>query len=636
MTLALIVLFPLLGFVVNGIWGRRFPRPVAAAIGCAGPALSFLLSVLVFNQCRTSVDPVTANYWTWMAAGQFKIDVAFTADALSAVMLLVVTGVGTLIHVYSTEYMKGDAGFARYFAYLNLFMFSMLVLVLADNLLLMFVGWEGVGLCSYLLIGFWFHDLKNADAGRKAFVVNRIGDFGFLLGILYLLAIFGTVDFPLLQSRAPEKSALLAVPALLLFVGACGKSAQIPLHVWLPDAMAGPTPVSALIHAATMVTAGVYMIGRLWVIYAYAPWVCDLIAMVAAATALMAAITACAQSDIKKILAWSTISQLGFMFAGMATLHFQTGMFHVVTHAFFKALLFLGAGAIIHALHGEQDIRKMGGLWRELKLIFVVVLVGAFALSGFPFSSGFFSKDAILTAVFERFVQKQPMFWPLWIALLATALLTAFYSARMIAVVFLGKRAEPEEGHENHHELHRPGGFMMGPLVALAFLAAFGGFLHHGLDSFLGTMGEYWKVPESQAHDSAHNLNAGISVVIFFVGFGAGLLLYGFRRNLVDDLLKHDLTRGICKLAANKFYFDEIYRWTVVASLKALAAVLWLIVDRLMIDRLFVGGWAWLSYRGSRALKKVHTGVISLAGGAMAAGAAALLGYLFFRFLIHG
>ena len=635
MTLALIVLFPLSGFVVNGIWGRRFPRPLAGAIGCAGPALSFLLSVVVFNQCRHSVDPVTANYWTWMAAGQFRIDVAFTADALSSVMLLVVTGVGTLIHVYSVEYMKGDAGFARYFAYLNLFMFSMLVLVLADNLLVMFVGWEGVGLCSYLLIGFWFHDLKNADAGRKAFVVNRIGDFGFLLGILSLLAIFGTVDFPLIQSRAPEKSAaLLAAPALLLFLGACGKSAQIPLHVWLPDAMAGPTPVSALIHAATMVTAGVYMIGRLWVVYANVPWVCDFIAMVAVATALMAAITACAQTDIKKILAWSTISQLGFMFAGLAALQFQTGIFHVVTHAFFKALLFLGAGAIIHALHGEQDIRKMGGLWRDLKLIFFVVLIGAFALSGFPFSSGFFSKDAILTAVYERFVQKQPMFWPLWIALLVSALLTAFYSARMISVVFLGKRAEPEPGHEEAHELHKPGWLMMGPLVVLAFLAVFGGIIHHPLDRFLAPMG--WPMPEGADHEAAHSLNAGISVVIFFLGFGAGLVLYGFRRNLVDGLVQYDLTRGIHKLAANKFYFDEIYRWTVVAGLKALAAVLWLIVDRLMIDRLLVAGWAWLAYRGSRTLKKVHTGVVSLAGGAMAAGAAALLGYLFFRFLIHG
>jgi len=645
MMLALIPLFPLAGFVVNGIWGRRMPRPVSAAIGIAGPALSFLLSILVFNRCRNSLDPVTANYWTWMAAGQFKIDVAFTADALSCVMLLVVTGVGTLIHIYSVEYMKRDVGFSRYFAYLNLFMFSMLVLVLADNLLVMFVGWEGVGLCSYLLIGFWFHDLKNADAGRKAFIVNRIGDFGFILGILFLLAIFGTVSFPIIDHRASATNpALLAVPALLLFLGACGKSAQIPLHVWLPDAMAGPTPVSALIHAATMVTAGVYMIGRLSVIYLWVPFVTDLIAVVAAATALMAAITACAQSDIKKILAWSTISQLGFMFAGMAALKFQAGIFHVVTHAFFKALLFLGAGAIIHALHGEQDIRKMGGLWRDMKLIFFVVLIGAFALSGFPLSSGFFSKDAILTAVYEQYAVKYPVFWPLWIALLGAAFLTAFYSARLIAVVFLGKRAEPEHGKEEAHDLHLPGWLMMGPLVVLAFLAAFGGvlqhgiggFLHHGLDGFLSDMGPNWIGHADPEHDAAHALNAGISVVIFVVGFGAGLILYGFKRNLVDDILKHDLTRGVYKAAYNKFYFDEIYRWLVVAPLKTVAAVLWFIVDRLMIDRLFVNGSGWLAYRASRGLKKVHTGVISLAGGAMAAGAAAVLGYLVFRFLIHG
>src|SRR5262245_28190805 len=400
--LAAIPLLPLAGFLANGIWGRRFPRVVSAAIGVAGPALAFVLSAAVLKAYLDSETPLNASFWTWMAVGGFKIDVAFTVDALPAVMLLVVTGVGTLIHLYSVEYMKKDDGFARYFAYLNLFMFSMLVLVLADNLLVMFVGWEGVGLCSYLLIGFWFHDLKNADAGRKAFVVNRIGDFGFLLGILYLLAIFGTVSFPQLAGRAvaPGMEPLLLAPALLLFLGACGKSAQIPLHVWLPDAMAGPTPVSALIHAATMVTAGVYMIARLSPIYARVPFVTDLIAVVAAGTALMAAVTACAQTDIKKILAWSTISQLGFMFVGMATAQFQTGLFHVVTHAFFKALLFLGAGAVIHALHGEQDIRKMGGLWRDLKLIFIVVLIGAFALSGFPFSSGFFSKDAILTAAY--------------------------------------------------------------------------------------------------------------------------------------------------------------------------------------------------------------------------------------------
>jgi NADH-quinone oxidoreductase subunit L len=567
-----------------------------------------------------------------MAAGNFAIDVAFRVDALTAVMLLVVTGVGSVIHVYSIEYMKKDPGFARYFAYLNLFMFSMLVLVLADNLLVMFVGWEGVGLCSYLLIGFWFEDLKNADAGRKAFVVNRIGDYGFLLGILFLLAIFGTVGFREMESRAPEQSAaLLAAPALLLFLGACGKSAQIPLHVWLPDAMAGPTPVSALIHAATMVTAGVYMIGRLWRVYASVPWVCDLIAVVAAVTALMAAITACAQTDIKKILAWSTISQLGFMFAGMASLQFQTGIFHVVTHAFFKALLFLGAGAVIHALHGEQDIRKMGGLWRDLRVIFVTFLIGAFALAGFPFTSGFFSKDAILTAVYERYFETGQMLWPLWVVLLGAALLTAFYSGRLIAVVFLVKPQESAEGHER--ELHRPGWLMLGPLAVLAFLALFGGFLHPGVDRFLQTMD--WILPEGAGHEAAHLLNAGISVEIFLLGFGAAMILYGFRRDLVDKLLAGELARGFHSLAANKFYFDEVYRWTVVAWTKTLAAVLWFIVDRLLIDRLLVEGAGWIAYRSASALKRVHTGVVSLAAGAMAAGVASILGYLLFRFLSH-
>jgi NADH-quinone oxidoreductase subunit L len=492
-----------------------------------------------------------------------------------------------------------------------------------------------VGLCSYLLIGFWFHDIKNADAGRKAFIVNRIGDFGFLLGILFLLAIFGTVSFPELESRAPGIStALLSAPALLLFLGACGKSAQIPLHVWLPDAMAGPTPVSALIHAATMVTAGVYMIGRLWVVFARVPWVTDLIAVVAAATALMAAISACAQTDIKKILAWSTISQLGFMFVGMATTQWQTGMFHVVTHAFFKALLFLGAGAVIHALHGEQDIRKMGGLWKDLKLIFFLFLIGAFALAGFPFLSGFFSKDAILTAAYEKYMASENIRGLIWISLLVTALLTAFYSARMIAVVFLGMRAEPEHDKEHAHDLHHPGLFMIVPLIVLAVLSVLGGFVHHPLDRFLMTMG--WRMPEGAEHDSAHSLNAAISVVIFLVGFGAGLVLYGFKRDLVAEIMKYDLGRGLHKLAANRFYFDEIYRWTLVAGVKTTAAVLWFLVDRLLIDRLLVHGSGWAAYRASRALKKAHTGVISLAGGAMAAGAALLLGYLVFRFVMHG
>ncbi|HTF56572.1 MAG TPA: NADH-quinone oxidoreductase subunit L [Planctomycetota bacterium] len=631
--IALIPALPLAGFVVNGLWGRRLPLRASAIVGCAGPVLAFLLSLVLFQVSRGSLTPLTKVLWGWMAAGNFSIDVTFRVDALTSVMLLVVTGVGSVIHVYSIEYMKKDPGFARYFAYLNLFMFSMLVLVLADNLVVMFVGWEGVGLCSYLLIGFWFEDLKNADAGRKAFVVNRIGDYGFLLGILFLLAIFGTVSFPEFESRAAEKSAaLLAAPALLLFLGACGKSAQIPLHVWLPDAMAGPTPVSALIHAATMVTAGVYMMGRLWLVYKSVPWVCDFIAVVAACTALMAAITACAQTDIKKILAWSTISQLGFMFAGMASLQFQTGIFHVVTHAFFKALLFLGAGAVIHALHGEQDIRKMGGLWRDLKVIFVTFLVGAFALSGFPLTSGFFSKDAILTAVYERYVSTGDMLWPLWILLLGAALLTAFYSGRLIAVVFLAKPPESAEGHER--ELHRPGWLMLGPLVVLAFLALFGGFLHPGVDRLLQTMN--WTSAEEHGHDAAHLLNAGISVVIFLVGFGAALILYGFRRGLVDRILAWEVARGFHQLAANKFYFDEIYRWTVVAWTKTAAAVLWFIVDRLLIDRLLVEGAGWIAYRSATALKRAHTGAVSLAAGAMAAGVVSLLGYLFFRFLIHG
>jgi NADH-quinone oxidoreductase subunit L len=626
----LIPALPLAGFLVNAAVGKRLTERFSGVIGCAGPAASLVLSLWAFSAVRPEA-PVLQNLWTWMSAGYFSVDIGLRVDALSGVMLLVVSGVGTIIHVYSIGYMKGDAGFSRYFSYLNLFMFSMLVLVLADNLVVMFVGWEGVGLCSYLLIGFWFEDLKNADAGKKAFVVNRVGDFGFLLGILLLLGVFGTVSFSGMAGDVQKvDAALLAAPAALLFLGACGKSAQIPLHVWLPDAMAGPTPVSALIHAATMVTAGVYMIARLGFIYVRVPEIADLIAVVAAATAVMAALTACAQTDIKKVLAYSTVSQLGFMFAGMASLQFQTGIFHLVTHSFFKALLFLGAGAVIHALHGEQDIRKMGGLSRDLRVVFVTFAVGAAALAGLWPASGFFSKDAILTAVYER-MEEGGVMWMVWPALLATAFLTAFYSARLLAVVFLVKRnGEGEEGEG--HELHRPGWVMLGPLCVLAVLSLVGGALHHWFDSHLATG---WS-PAPEAHPSAQRINMLVSMAVAFSGFGLAIVMYGFRKDWLDRALTSDTVRALQRLGTRKFYFDEIYHWTIVTGLKTGAAALWFVVDRLLIDRLLVDGAGWVAYRAAGALKRVHTGVVSVAAGAMAVGTAALLWYLVFRVLNHG
>ncbi|HYE99420.1 MAG TPA: NADH-quinone oxidoreductase subunit L, partial [Planctomycetota bacterium] len=476
----LVPVLPLAGFLVNGL--LRLPRPAAALVGCAGPAASFVLSIFAVAAYASYGKAVGQSLFEWITVGSLSVDVAFRVDALSAVMILVVTGVGSLIHVYAVSYMHDDPGFSRFFAYLNLFMFSMLVLVLGDSLPLLFLGWEGVGLCSYLLIGFWYKDLKNADAGKKAFITNRVGDFGFLLGIFCVWRLFGTLDFADMATKPlPEGSETLAyAAALLLFLGATGKSAQIPLYVWLPDAMAGPTPVSALIHAATMVTAGVYMIGRLGFLFLGAPEALAIVGLVAALTALLAGAIAVAQNDIKKVLAYSTVSQLGFMFAGMSTGVYTTGLFHVVTHAFFKALLFLGAGAVIHALHGEQDIRKMGGLGRKLPVLTGLFLAGGLALAGFPFTSGFFSKDAILAAVFAN---GQVVVGAL---LVLTAGLTAFYTTRLCIVVF-GPRPHDEHGnaHDGHHELHKPGLLMLVPLAVLALLSLFGGALAGPIDRWL-------------------------------------------------------------------------------------------------------------------------------------------------------
>jgi len=616
----LIPALPLAGALLNGTVGKRLPRAVSGFFGCLGPFTAFALSVMVFIVVRGQ-GPLDQKLWTWMSAGTLSVDIGLHVDALAALMLLVVTGVGSLIHLYSIGYMHEDEGFARYFAYLNLFMFSMLVLVMADNLVLMFVGWEGVGLCSYLLIGFWFKDLKNADAGKKAFIVNRVGDFGFILGVLVLLGIGGTVAFAGMPGAIAGKSAAILAPAaLLLFLGACGKSAQIPLYVWLPDAMAGPTPVSALIHAATMVTAGVYMIARLGFLFAAVPEVLNVIGAVGALTALMAAVIALAQTDIKKVLAYSTISQLGFMFAGMASAHFDTGIFHVVTHAFFKALLFLGAGAVIHALHGEQDIRKMGGLSKPLPVVFLTFVCGAVALAGLPGSSGFVSKDGILVAVYEQ-ISRSNTFGLVWLALLATAFITAFYTARLIATVFWGARAEEE--HEEGHEIHKPGLTMVIPLCVLAVLALAGGLLQP-------LQGE---IRHPDAH--AHHLNMWLSIGISVAGFTSGFLLFTVWRGWTARLVDSDAFRPLHRLVLNKFYVDEAYGKLVVLPLRVAAAGLWFVVDRLLIDTLMVHGAGWIATRAGAGLKTVHRGVIGATAAAIALGSAGMVGWLLYR-VMHG
>jgi NADH-quinone oxidoreductase subunit L len=604
----LIPALPLAGFLVNGL--GRLPRPLAGLVGCAGPAGALALSV-----AAALSGPAHERLFEWIGAGTLSIPFGLRVDALSAVMILVVTGVGTLIHVYSVEYMREDEGFFRYFAYLNLFMFSMLILVLADSAVLMFLGWEGVGLCSYLLIGFWYRDLKNADAGKKAFITNRVGDVGFLLGLFCLWQVYGTLEFAGMAARPAPQGVWAAAAGYLLFLGATGKSAQIPLYVWLPDAMAGPTPVSALIHAATMVTAGVYMMGRLHFLYAAVPGVLETVAAVAAATALLAAVLAVVQNDIKKVLAYSTISQLGFMFAGTAAAHFTAGLFHVVTHAFFKALLFLGAGAVIHALHGEQDIRKMGGLARDLKGTFALFLAGALALAGMPGTAGFFSKDLILEAVMAR------GWGGVALVLTATAALTAFYTARLVIAVFLARPA-----HE-HRDLHAPGPLMTAPLALLAAASLAGGALLKGPleEALAGLWGRPAEVPGMHARAMTW------SVVAFGAGILGAVLAFGPLRERVRAWAEGP-GKGLRTLAERKFYVDELYEFLVVAPVRTGAVVLWYLVDRLLIDGLLVHGTGRLVAAVGAALRRPHAGSLNGALAAFVLGAAAILGYLVWRF----
>src|SRR4051794_28029556 len=448
--LLLIPLLPFLGFLVNASFGRRVSKAAAGAVACGAMIGSFavsLLSVVRLVQLEPDARAIVNQVFTWITSGDFRADFTLRLDPLSAVMILVITGIGSLIHIYSTAYMhdEADSEYARYFSYLNLFAAFMLVLVLGANFLIMFVGWEGVGLCSYLLIGFWFQKKSASDAGKKAFIVNRIGDWGFVLGVLLAFARFGTIDFQdiarAVAPMAPEAGfGTISAITLLLFIGATGKSAQIPLYVWLPDAMEGPTPVSALIHAATMVTAGVYMIGRNAVLFSHAPQTLLVVAVIGTATALMAGTIGLVQNDIKRVLAYSTVSQLGYMFLAMGVGAYTAGIFHLYTHAFFKALLFLGSGAVIHALAGEQDLRRMGGLKDQLPITYWTFLIGALAIAGVPGLAGFFSKDEIL---FETYASGHTV---LWIVGMLTSLLTAIYMFRVVFLAFHGTR-QPASGH---------------------------------------------------------------------------------------------------------------------------------------------------------------------------------------------
>ncbi|HEY2820599.1 MAG TPA: NADH-quinone oxidoreductase subunit L [Candidatus Acidoferrum sp.] len=592
----IIPLLPLLGSAINGLLGSKWPNKIinGVAVGSTGLAFAVALeAVREFSQLPAAQIPFVKQYFTWISAGTFRAGFDLQIDQLTVIMLLVVTGVGWLIHIYSTGYMAHEGGYYRFFSYLNLFMFFMLILILAANYVLLFVGWEGVGLCSYLLVGFYFLRKSAADAGKKAFIVNRIGDFGFMLGMFLLFKTFGTLDFvPLFAKASPMPAdamgqyGTLTIACLLIFVGATGKSAQLPLYVWLPDAMEGPTPVSALIHAATMVTAGVYVVARSHVLYLHAPSAMVIVAIVGCATALFAATIGLVQTDIKKVLAYSTVSQLGYMFLGCGVGAFSAGIFHLMTHAFFKALLFLAAGSVIHAMGGEQDMMKMGGLSKKIKWTYLTMLTATLAIAGFPPLAAFFSKDSILLAAYQN-----PNGGPILYGVgLFTALLTSFYMFRLIFLTFFGK----QRYDEHHVHVHESPKNMLIPLMVLAVLSIVGGWM--AAPAFWGGTDYFTKFLEpvfamgatetASAEAAAHALEiplAIVAVITATIGLLVAYWLYLKKPEKPAELAKS--MKGAYNTLLNKYYVDELYAAAVVKPLLWLSThVLWQTVDVQMID----------------------------------------------------
>ena len=592
--MAIVILSPLVGFLINGARYKKHSGNVAGTIATFAVAISFICSVLLVVDLISMPEEtrrIAVSFFEWMAVDKFKINAGFVVDQISAIMILIITGVGTLIHLFSVGYMHHDKGVAKYFSYLNLFIFNMLLLVLGDSLLVMFVGWEGVGLCSYLLIGFWFTDSEKAAAGMKAFVTNRIGDAAFLLGMFILFTTFGTLNFHDLNALAPttaEASWMGAVTlgTLMLFIGATGKSAQIPLYVWLPDAMAGPTPVSALIHAATMVTAGVYMIVRLNPLFIVAPNTMMVIAIIGAATAVLAATIGMTQWDIKKVLAYSTVSQLGYMFLACGVGAFGAAMFHLMTHAFFKALMFLGSGSVIHAMHEEQDIRKMGGLKKYLPITHFTFLMGWLAIIGMPPFAGFFSKDEILAQAFHS-----PLGSPwLWAAGALGAALTAFYMTRLMALTFWGKSRVPSDVHP-----HESPAIMTIPLIVLAVLSVIGGWI--GIPHVIGeNLGEIPNIWEHWLHPLIHEVpNMGhmeASTEWALMGTSVGLALisafvaYTFYVKKPEAPKKFaESIKPVYNLVYNKYFVDEAYFGGIINPLVNGSKNLWYYIDVNFIDK---------------------------------------------------
>jgi NADH-quinone oxidoreductase subunit L len=662
-----IALLPLIGFLVNGIIAFAAPErkilPTLVGPGVVGVAFVLALVNFVGMLGAELHEPIIESYWQWMPVGSLRVDAAFQLDQLSILLTLVVTGVGFLIHLFSIGYMGHDPGYARYFAYLNLFVFFMLVLVLGASFPVMFVGWEGVGLCSYLLIGFWFKDREKADAGKKAFIVNRIGDFGFLVAMFLLFSNLGTLDFGAVLAAAPGTfvygGAVITTITLFLFLGATGKSAQIPLYIWLPDAMAGPTPVSALIHAATMVTAGVYLVARTSVLFALAPVTSIVVAGIGALTALFAATIALVQTDIKKVLAYSTVSQLGYMFLGVGVGAYAAGVFHLMTHAFFKALLFLGAGAVIHTLHeayhhthsslDAQDMRNMGGLRRYLPITWITMWVATLAIAGiWPFA-GFFSKDEIIWQTAARAVGPfAPWFTLFWVLALVAAMLTAFYMTRLMITTFHGAN---RSGEKERARLHEVPPIMWVPLVILAVLSLIGGWinvpeaiahspvlgwlpnsewLHHWLHpaveaaddviaSHVGAFNEYSPWGGGEAAWAAISFALAAAVITITV-----IML---RRRTVEPAVSAPQPTGMRRILYNKWYVDELYDAVVVRPVVGISRAAWRFIDQGLIDGVVNGlgdssrAFGWV---GSR----LQTGQLNTYAFAVVAGALLLLAFV--------
>jgi NADH-quinone oxidoreductase subunit L len=633
---------PMIGAIVNGLGAGRLPRKVVSAIGVGTVGLAFVIALGCF-QSLLQLPPDQRYHleqaFSWVDSGDLSVPVRLLLDPLSMVMVLVVTGVGFVIHLYSTGYMGHEKAYGRYFAYMNLFTFSMLVLVMADNFLLMFFGWEGVGLCSYLLIGYWYQRPSAASAGKKAFVVNRIGDWGFMIGMFLIFVSFTTLDFNRVFTEAPGRllpgSAMVTAIAIFLFIGATGKSAQIPLYVWLPDAMEGPTPVSALIHAATMVTAGVYMIARCHILYTLAPAALMVVAIVGAVTALFAATIGLLQKDIKRVLAYSTVSQLGYMFLAMGVGAFASGIFHLMTHAFFKALLFLGSGSVIHALSGEQDMDRMGGLKSALPKTHMTMLIATLAIAGiFPFA-GFFSKDEIL---FHAWESGGPILWSMGVI---GAFLTAFYMFRLYFMTFHGPSRLSEEAK---HHVHEAPNSMTIPLMILAVLSVVGGFIQiplveggQRLSAFLAPV--FADVAHvaggaAAAHGAEHG-GPGLEIALMLISLAvaaAGIFL-AYRFYMVDPAAPKRLAeqmRGLYRLVLNKYWVDEIYNDKIVEPIRRGSIALWQKFDAAIIDGA-VNGVGRQIERGAGLLRQAQTGSVQVYAMVITLGLVVVFGYLALR-----